>query len=133
MGYKVHYKNSCTPLEKVNFDNGSSRWYIDSDCKKKLGGSANIDLSAINVYTESAAISSTPVLVYNGTQDFVMIKNLGGGTGSDMHISLNGSSGRYYIVLSSGEIFQSKVKSDSVCYIKCLSGDTTAQFLEASI
>ncbi len=133
MGYKVHYKQSCTPLEKVNFSGGGSRWYMDSDCKKKLGGSATINLSSINTYTASTAVSSTPVLVCNGTQDFVMIKNLGGGTGSDMHISLNGSSGRYYIVLSSGEIFQSKVKSDVVCYIKCLSGDTTAQFLEGSV
>ena len=132
MAYKAVFKNTCTPQEKINFSTGY-RWYLDSDCGRRLAGGVTLDLSNINTYTASVVVETTAVLVANGTQDFIMIKNLGGGTGSDMHISLNGSTGRYYIVLSSGEVFASKVKSDVTCYIKCLSGDTTAQFLEASI
>jgi hypothetical protein len=47
-----------------------------------------------------------------------------------MHITLDNSN--YYIVLSSGECFTSKVATGSVLQAKCLTGDTTMTFFEGT-
>jgi hypothetical protein len=57
MAIKVVYKNQCTPQEKVNFSSGH-RWYTDSDCGRKLSGSATITLATIDTYTADVAVSS---------------------------------------------------------------------------
>ena len=137
MAYKVRYKNTCTPQEKINFSSGS-RWYTDSDCGRKLGGSASIDLSAINSNEVSQLIGSSPHVVCDGGQDFIFIKNLEGPNNSAvLLISLSGTDGHHFrIGLLSGEIFASKVKNDVTCYIKA-SGtgipSVKAQYFEASI
>ena len=84
----------------------------------------------MDTFTDEVAVTTSPVTVANGSQDFVFIKNLGGGSGNDLHITIDNTN--YLMVLSSGETFASKVHTAAVILVKCLSGDTTAQFLEGT-
>ena len=124
MAYKVNYKQACTPMEKVNFGDpsaGNFRWYTDSDCKRRLGGSNEITLSSIDASSNLLQIPSTPTRLGDGGQNFIMVKSILG----KVWLSLNGSSGRYYIVLDTDEMFASKVKSDVDCYAKADTGLVT--------
>ena len=130
MAFKIVHKNTCAPEEKVNFSSGY-KWSIESDSPlKRLSGYGKITLSTIDTYSASTAIDTNATTIANGSQDYVFIKNLGGGSGNDVHITLDNSN--YFIVLSSGECFSSRVSTSAVVKAKCLSGDTTVQFLEGT-
>ena len=123
--YKVRYKNHCTPQERLV---ASGRYYLDSDCGRKLTGVADVSasLTAAGTLTTGASIStSTLEIVTAGSNaDFVYIKN----TGSvDVLISLNGTSGNYYILLSGGEAFASEIHVDSNVFVKTASGTSTIE------
>ena len=123
--YKVRYKNHCTPQERLV---ASGRYYLDSDCGRKLTGNADVSasLTAAGTLTTGASIStSTLEIVTAGSNaDFVYIKN----TGSvDVLISLNGTSGNYYILLSGGEAFASEIHVDSNVFVKTASGTSTIE------
>ena len=123
--YKVRYKNHCTPQEQIV---SGGRYYLDSDCGRKLTGNADVSatLSATGTLTQGASIStSTLELVTAGSNaDFVYIKN----TGSvDVLISLNGTSGNYYILLSEGEAFASEIHVDANVFVKTASGTSTIE------
>ena len=126
---KVIYKNHCTPQEKVNFSGGANdgRWYLDSDAGRKLTGIANIDLDTF-VYNTDVAVSTAANIPtpYTGN-DFLFIKNLGGGGGADVHIALDATN--YKIVISPGESFASKVITGVSAKIKCLASDSTCEIL----
>ena len=126
MAKKVIIKNSCTPQERVDFAGGGNRWYLDSDCGRKLSGSIEETLGAGNVnYVADVAISSS--IAIGAGNDFIFIKNLGGGTGSDIDISLdNGAT--YGFVLSSGEAFASKLDPTYASIKITTSGDSTIQY-----
>ena len=123
--YKVRYKNHCTPQEQLV---ASGRYYLDSDCGRKLTGVADTSatLTAAGTLTTGAVIStSTLEIVTAGSNaDFVYIKN----TGSvDAIISLNGTSGNYYILLSEGEAFASEIHVDANVFVKTASGTSTIE------
>ena len=123
--YKVRYKNHCTPQEQIV---SGGRYYLDSDCGRKLTGNADVSdtLSATGTLTKGASIStSTLEIVTAGSNaDFVYIKN----TGSvDVLISLNGTSGNYYILLSEGEAFASEIHVDANVFVKTASGTSTIE------
>ena len=123
--YKVRYKNHCTPQEQIV---SGGRYYLDSDCGRKLTGNADVSatLSATGTLTQGASIStSTLEIVTAGSNaDFVYIKN----TGSvDVLISLNGTSGNYYILLSEGEAFASEIHVDANVFVKTASGTSTIE------
>ena len=123
--FKVRYKNHCTPQEQIV---SGGRYYLDSDCGRKLTGNADVSaiLSATGTLTQGASIStSTLEIVTAGSNaDFVYIKN----TGSvDVLISLNGTSGNYYILLSEGEAFASEIHVDANVFVKTASGTSTIE------
>ena len=126
--YKIVWKNHCTPQEKVNFSSGS-RWYLDSDCGKKMTGSYTTTITTDRDYTSNLAVTATPSATLNDENDdiFLYIKNTGGGSGDDVFISLEAS--QYAIRLSSGESFASHILGSATVRVVCDSGeDSTIEY-----
>ena len=102
---KIIYKNNCTPQEYIT---NNSRWYLDSDCGRKLSGAVELDMgiSESNL-TYSSEYAVTTATGPGGTE-FLYIKNMGGGSGDDLLLSFDDGV-TYPLVLSSGECFVSKM------------------------
>ena len=122
--YKIIYKNHCTPQEEVDFSSGS-RWYLDSDCGRKLTGDADTSatLSATGTLTTGVAISGITEIVTAGSNaDFVYIKNTGA---ENVLVTLDDSN--YVILLSAGEVFASEIHVDSNVKVKPVSSASTIE------
>ena len=136
--YQVVYKNHCTPQEQIV---SGGRYYLDSDCRRKLTGTVSVTVagepSSSGTYNSSTSVSTSAVEVVTGASnaDFVFIKNTG--TDSvDILIALDeiglpdgSSNGLYYIGLSDGEAFASKIHNDADVWVKTASGTTTIESL----
>ena len=125
--YKVRYKNHCTPQEQIA---SGGRYYLDSDCGRKLTGVADTSatLSATGTLASGTSISDTATEVVSAASnaDFVFIKNTGS---TDVLITLDDSN--YLILLSEGEAFASEIHVDSNVKVKTASGTSTIDsFLE---
>ena len=125
--FKVRYKNHCTPQEQILTD---GRWYLDSDCGRKLTGNADtsVTLSETGTLKTDVAISTVVVSITTGSTsfDFVYIKNTGS---TDVVISLIYiSSGSFLIALSEGEVFASQVSTSAELWVKTLSGTSTIEY-----
>ena len=120
--YKITYKNHCTPQEEVDFSTGS-RWYLDSDCGRKLTGEASITIDANRTYIANLAVTAvaSASLTDGANDEFIYIKNTGGGSGDTIFISLESS--EYTIGLSSGECFASKILDSASVTVICDTGD----------
>ena len=126
--YKIVWKNHCTPQEQVNFSSGS-RWYLDSDCGKKMTGSYTTTITTDRDYISNLAVTDSPSATLNDETDdiFLYIKNTGGGSGDDVFISLESS--QYAIRLSSGESFASHILGSATVKVVCDSGeDSTIEY-----
>ena len=122
--YKVRYKNHCTPQERLV---ASGRYYLDSDCGRKLTGNADTSatLSATGTLTTGVAIS-TSTLSIASSKDFVFVKNTGS---TDVVISLTtDATAKYVIKLSKGEAFSSKINTSANVRVKTLSGTSTIDY-----
>jgi len=121
---KVLYRNHCTPQEQIS---SGGRYYLDSDCGRKLTGNEEFTLgSGAAGYTTTQDISSAGVSLGGSGLDFVFIKNTGG---NDVLVSLNGLSGDYFIKLSDGEAFASKLKvTNANVYVKRVTSDSTIEY-----
>ena len=124
--YKMVYKNHCTPQEQVNFTTGS-RWYLDSDCGRKMTGVASVTVDGTKAYVSNLAVSDSASSALTSSDDFIFIKNTGGGSGDDILITIDNT--KYYIVLSSGECFASKIHTSAVVKVKCPSSDSTIEYI----
>ena len=136
--YQVVYKNHCTPQEQIV---SGGRYYLDSDCRRKLTGTASVTVagepSSSGTYNSSTSVSTTEIEVVTGASnaDFVFIKNTGTDSvdiliAFDESVLPSGSSnGRYYIGLSDGEAFASKIHNDADVWVKTASGTTTIESL----
>ena len=131
--YQVVYKNHCTPQEQIL--NGG-RFYLDSDCRRKLTGSASVTVAGgpgesgadSGTYSSSTSVSTSAVEVVSAASnaDFVFIKN----TGTDsVDILITFDNSLYYIGLSDGEAFASKIHDDANVKVKTASGTTTVETL----
>ncbi len=124
--YKIIYKNHCTPQEEVNFSTGS-RWYLDSDCGRKMTGEASITVGGTKAYVSNLAVTTSALgSALTSGDDFIFIKNTGGGSGDDVLITIDGV--KYYILLSSGECFASKITTTAAINVKCPSSDSTIEY-----
>ena len=94
--YKMVYKNHCTPQEQVNFTTGS-RWYLDSDCGRKMTGVASVTVDGTKAYVSNLAVTDSASSALTSSDDFIFIKNTGGGSGDDVLITLDNT--KYYILL----------------------------------
>ena len=120
--YKVRYKNHCTPQEQLV---ASGRYYLDSDCGRKLTGNADVSIgfASAGTFASGTSIPDSAVEVVSAANnaDFVYIQNAGGGSGDDVLITLDDSN--YYILLSDGEAFASEIHVDTNIKVKCASGE----------
>jgi len=132
--YNIRYRNHCTPQEQIISD---GRYYLDSDCGRKLTGEASITPTSIS-YTADKEVDDSPSITVADNQDFVYIKNLGGGNGDDVVISLNGgaTTPEYSIKLSSGEAMSLELRDadsivDTSVKVKCANSgeDSTIEYL----
>ena len=117
--YKVRYKNHCTPQEQIV---SGGRYYLDSDCGRKLTGdcSTSASITTIGTYDETLAVTDSASSALTSSHDFIFMKNTGS---NDVLMTLNDSN--YYIVLSEGEAFTSEIHTSAVVKVKCGSGETS--------
>ena len=119
MAKRILYKNHCTPQEQVG---STDRYYLDSDCGRKLTGS-NIyelgsDTTVTNTITASAAIGTTI--------DFIAVTATSISSGTVL-ISLDGGT-TSIIKLLEGECFASKIASGAAPYVT-ISGTATVDYM----
>ena len=107
---RILYKNHCTPQERVD---STDRYYLDSDCGRKLTGSYIYDFrevesssgtTVVNTITSSQAIGTTI--------DFIAVIATSITADATVHISLDNNS-TIIIQLLEGECFASKINVTS--------------------
>ena len=120
--YKVRYKNQCTPQEQVI---SGGRYYLDSDCGRKLTGDCSVvqSLTTTGTYDESLAVTDSASGALTSSHEFLFIKNTGS---ADVWVTLNNSN--YHILLSKGEAFASEIDTSSVVKVKTASGTSTVEY-----
>jgi len=128
MADKIIYKNHCTPQEKLAFA-GGDRWYLDSDCSRKLTGGCESKSSSINTPV-TGTFSSTISL---SSVKFIHVKNTDT-SGSD-YLLLNIGSMGALIKLSPGESFSSDIgstASDSTTVAITASGTPDYEYIKGA-
>ena len=117
----VTFRNFCVPQEK---DSTGARWYLDSDCGRKLSGSAVLAGEMGNTVNFVDSTTSFPVDLQAGF-DFFYLKCI---SGDDIKLSLDGGS-NYLVSLSVGEAFASYVDSSAADIKFDSTGTSKAQYL----
>ena len=120
--YNVRYKNHCTPQAQVI---SGGRYYLDSDCGRKLTGDCSTvaSLTTTGTYDESLAVTDSASSALTSSHEFLFIKN----TGSvNVEVTINDSD--YHILLSEGEAFASEIDTSSVVKVKTASGPSTVEY-----
>ena len=120
--YNVRYKNHCTPQAQVI---SGGRYYLDSDCGRKLTGDCSVvqSLTTTGTYDESLAVADSASSALTSSHEFLFIKNTGS---TDVWVTLNNSN--YHILLSEGEAFASEIDTSSVVKVKTASGTSTVEY-----
>jgi len=120
--YKVRYKNHCTPQAQVI---SGGRYYLDSDCGRKLTGDCSTvaSLTTTGTYDETLAVTDSASSALTSSHEFLFIKNTGS---TDVQVTLNNSD--YHILLSEGEAFASEIDTSSVVKVKTGSGTSTVEY-----
>ena len=120
--YKVRYKNHCTPQAQVI---SGGRYYLDSDCGRKLTGDCSTvaSLTTTGTYDESLAVTDSASSALTSSHEFLFIKNTGS---TDIWVTLNNSN--YHILLSENEAFASEIDTSSVVKVKTASGTSTVEY-----
>ena len=118
--YKVRYKNHCTPQEQIS---SGGRFYLDSDCGRKLTGDASVSATLTGTGTKATQSISTSSFGVAQGKDFVYIKNNGDNT---LYITFDNSN--YYTKLNKGESFASEISSSADVRVKTETGTTTIEY-----
>lgn len=108
MAIKFVIRHSVTPQEELFFSggSGSSRWYLDSDVRRKLGSEYEIYVDGDRDYYYGTITNSDIPITVN--DDFIYIKNLdAAGSSSVILVSLDNGVDLYPIALQAGESFAS--------------------------
>ena len=122
--YKVRYKNHCTPQEQIA---SGGRYYLDSDCGRKLSGNAETSatLASTGTLTTGTSISTSATSIAS-SKDFVYVKNTGS---TEIYISLTSdSSAEYVIALAGDEAFASEISTSANVRVKTSSGTSTIEY-----
>ena len=126
MAKRILYKNHCTPQEKVG---SSDRYYLDSDCGRKLTGICESKASTTGTLVEGT-FSGTISL---SSKKFIYVKNTDI-TGSD-YLLLNIGSMGAVIKLMPEESFASDIgstASDYITFVITGSGTPTYELIAAT-
>ena len=117
---RILYKNHCTPQEQVG---STDRYYLDSDCGRKLTGSYVYDLDSAGT-TITDTITATAAI--GTTIDFIAVTATSISSGTVL-ISLDGGT-TSIIKLLEGECFASKIASGAAPYVT-ISGTATVDYM----
>jgi len=106
---KIIYKNHCTPQEQVNFSSGN-RFYLDSDCGRKLTGSCETTVTLTSTYYGAATLAGGANITLESSRvvDFAFVKN----TGDTNSLTINLGAGAF-ITLNPGESFASEIDNNA--------------------
>ena len=128
MADRIIYKNHCTPQEKLAFA-GGDRYYLDSDCGRKLTGTAESKSTSIG----TPVTGTFPATISLSSVKFIHVKNTDT-SGSDYLLINIGSMGAL-IKLSPGESFSSDVgstASDSTTVAITASGTPDFEYIKGA-
>ena len=132
MADRIIYKNHCTPQEKITFGGSRDRWYLDSDCGRKLTGnceskSTDIGAPVTGTFASTLSVSTDSDL---GSAKFLHIKNTDTSGSDYLLIEIGGRGTR--IKLSPGESFSSDLgatASDTIAVIVTASGTPDYEYI----
>ena len=117
--YNIRYKNHCTPQEQLAFS-GGSRYYLDSDCGRKLTGNCESKSTSIGTPV-TGTFSSTITLT---SVKFIHVKNTDTSGSDYLLLNIGAAAMGAVIRLNYGESFSSDVGSTA--------SDTTTVVITAS-
>jgi hypothetical protein len=100
MAKKILYKNHCTPQEQIT---AGGRYYLDSDCGRKLTGSYLLTLGSGT--TTTGTLTATGTLGAASGFDFISVKVV---SGDDVGLSFDATTNPV-IKLKEGECFSSEI------------------------
>ena len=119
---RILYRNHCVPQEQVDSD---GRYYLDSDCGRKLTGS--------NLYELGSNTTATGTLTSSGaigtTIDFIAVTATSISSGTVMISLDNGTTS--IIELKEGECFASKIASGAQPYVT-ISGSASVDYMSGT-
>ena len=119
---RVLYRNHCVPQEQAS---SGGRYYLDSDCSRKLTGS--------NLYSLGSGTTATSTITSSGaigtTLDFIAVTATAIGSGTVMISLDNGTTS--IIELKEGECFASKIASGAQPYVT-ISGTATVDYMSGT-
>ena len=124
MAKRILYKVHCTPQEQVG---SSDRYYLDSDCGRKLAGSHLYELGADTTTTDT--ITATPSSGTMGGDtgfDFIAVTATSISSGT-VYLSLDDGTTQI-IELLEGECFASKIRSDAQPVVT-ISGSASVDYM----
>jgi hypothetical protein len=115
---RILYRNHCVPQEQVG---SGDRYYLDSDCGRKLTGSNLYELGSNT--TATGTLTSTSAI--GTTIDFIAVTATSISSGT-VTISLDGST--EIIKLLEGECFASKIASGATPKVH-ISGSASVDYM----
>ena len=119
MADRIIYKNHCTPQEQLAFT-GGSRYYLDSDCGRKLTGNCESKSTSIGTPV-TGTFSSTITLT---SVRFIHVRNTDTSGSDYLLLNIGAAAMGAVIRLNYGESFSSDVGSTA--------SDTTTVVITAS-
>ena len=119
MADRIIYKNHCTPQEQLAFS-GGSRYYLDSDCGRKLTGNCTSKSTSIGTPV-TGTFSSTITLT---SVKFIHVRNTDTSGSDYLLLNIGAAAMGAVIRLNYGESFSSDVGSTA--------SDTTTVVITAS-
>ena len=119
MAKQILYKNHCTPQEQIS---SGGRYYLDSDCGRKLTGSHLLELGADTITT--GTLTSSGDLGTDNGFDFIAVRVT---SGADVTLSLDNGTTQI-VTISNGECFASMVTSTAQPYVT-IGGTSTVEYV----
>ena len=121
MAKRILYKSHCTPQEQVS---SGGRYYLDSDCGRKLTGSNLYEL--VSDTTTTGTLTATGELGADSGFDFIAVTATSIASGTVLLSLDNGTT--QIIELLEGECFASKIRSDAQPVVT-ISGTATIDYM----
>ena len=121
MAKRILYKNHCTPQEQVS---SGGRYYLDSDCGRKLTGSNLYELGSDT--TATGTLTATGDLGSDSGFDFIAVTATSISSGT-VYLSLDNGTTQIMQLLE-GECFASKIASGAQPVVT-ISGTATVDYM----
>ena len=130
MADRILYKNHCTPQEKLAFS-GGDRYYLDSDCGRKLTGNCTSKSTSIGAPV-TGTFSSTITL---NSVKFIHVKNTDTSGSDYLLLNIGAAAMGAVIRLNYGESFSSDVgstASDATTVVITASGTPDYEYIKGA-